>query len=128
MNRRFLAAWVLAGAALTASLTACGGSSHSVPRPTSSAALAAESALTADVTACQPDTESRSAWEISLVASGTARTALVNCLKIPAGPKRTAFYSCLLDGLKSALKALGMSARESKFVSASGTCLKTARG
>jgi hypothetical protein len=83
--------------------------------------------LSADITACQPKTESRSAWEISLVTSGTARTALVNCLKVPAGPKRTAFYSCLLDGAKSAMKTVGKQAREEKVIAAAGSCLNTAR-
>lgn len=123
MNRRFLTAL-----ALTAALTAAGcQGSHSITKPTSSAAATAEAVLSADITACQPASQGRSAWEISLVTSGSARTALVGCLKIPAGPKRTAFYSCLLDGAKSAMKTAGKQAREEKVISAAGSCLKTAR-
>lgn len=125
MDRRFLAVPALAIALLTAA--ACSPGSHSITKPTSSAAATAEAVLSADITACQPKTVSRSAWEISLVTSSGARTALVGCLKIPAGPKRTAFYSCLLDGAKSAMKTPGKQAREEKIISAAGRCLSTAR-
>lgn len=127
MNRRLLAVPILG---VSLALAACNSGHHSassITHPTSSAVASAEADATKVVVKCRPAGMSASAWELKWATSfKPTLAAFETCEKIPA-PKRTAFYTCLLNAVKSAAKTLGKAAREAAFLAGANACVTTAQ-